>query len=72
MRPVSDAFLTTLRGSHRMVADARVLTSYQEGVDPSGIDIVPVVAATVPEPGTLALLALGALGIVQARRRKAR
>lgn len=46
MRPVSDAFLRTLRGSHQMVADARVLTSYQEGVDPDGIDI-PIVSGDV-------------------------
>lgn len=39
MRSVSAAFLDAVRGSHRMVSDARILTTYQEGVDPSGIDI---------------------------------
>lgn len=46
MRPVSDAFLTALRGSHQMVADARILTSYQEGVDPDGITI-PIISGDV-------------------------
>lgn len=40
MRPVSSEFLAAVRGSHRMVADARVLTSYQEGVNPTGESIV--------------------------------
>lgn len=39
MRPVSDAFLRTLRGSHRMFARVKVLTSYQEGTAPTGTEI---------------------------------
>jgi hypothetical protein len=36
MRPVSEAFLRTVRGSHRMVAEARVVAPGQTGVDPAG------------------------------------
>lgn len=51
MRPVSAQFLTTLRGSHKMFARARVLTSYQTGVNPvNGID-VPIVAGSVALDG---------------------
>ena len=39
MRPVTDQFLESLRGSHKMIADARVLTSFQTGVDPVGTEI---------------------------------
>lgn len=39
MRPVSARFLETIRGSHRMVVDARVCTSFQTGVDPEGTTI---------------------------------
>lgn len=54
MRPVSDTFLQALRGSHKMVADARVLTSYQEGVDPDGIDI-PIVSGDVSMDATASI-----------------
>lgn len=36
MRPVSAAFLRTVRGSHRMVAEARVVAPGQTGVNPGG------------------------------------
>jgi uncharacterized protein DUF5047 len=36
MRPVSNAFLNALSGSHRMVARARVMTTFATGVDPDG------------------------------------
>ncbi|MCW6008508.1 DUF5047 domain-containing protein [Micromonospora sp. CPCC 205371] len=39
MRPVSDAFLRTVRGSHRAVFDARVVAPGQTGVDPDGTAI---------------------------------
>lgn len=39
MRPVTDQFLESLRGSHQMIADARILTSFQTGVDPDGTAI---------------------------------
>lgn len=39
MRPVSDAFLRTIRGSHKAFARAKVVTSYQEGTAPTGTDI---------------------------------
>lgn len=48
MRPVSPEYLEALRGSHKMVADARVLTSYQTGVDPDGIDI-PIMGGDVAQ-----------------------
>lgn len=36
MRPVSDQFKAAVAGSHAMAAEAILLTSYQEGVSPSG------------------------------------
>lgn len=39
MRPVTDAFLRTVRGSHTMTADARVCTTFQTGTDPDGIEV---------------------------------
>lgn len=36
MRPVSDAFLRTVRGSHSVVIEARVVAPGQTGVDPDG------------------------------------
>lgn len=39
MRPVSDAFLAAVRGSHRMVAVARVVAPGQSGTDPAGTEI---------------------------------
>lgn len=39
MRPVSDAFLRTLRGSHKMFARAKVLVDFQDGVSPTGTEI---------------------------------
>lgn len=39
MRPVSDAFLRTLLGSHRMFTRVKVLTTYQEGVAPTGTEL---------------------------------
>lgn len=39
MRPVSDAFLRSLRGSHRMVARATVVSGFPTGVAPVGTEI---------------------------------
>lgn len=39
MRPVSDRFLRTLRGSHTVVTRVRLITSYQEGTNPTGVDL---------------------------------
>lgn len=39
MRTVSDAFLRTIRASHRMVAEARVVPPGQTGIDPDGVEI---------------------------------
>ena len=39
MRPVSDRFLRTVRGSHQMVAEARIVAPGQTGVDPDGTEI---------------------------------
>lgn len=46
MRPVSQRFLDTLRGSHRMVARARVCAPGQSGVNPTGVEI-PILAGNV-------------------------
>lgn len=40
MRPVSVELLDTLRGSHQMDARARVVTSWQTGVNPDGDEVV--------------------------------
>lgn len=42
MRPVSDAFLRTLVGSHRVFSRVRVCTSFQTGVAPTGQEITIV------------------------------
>lgn len=42
MRPVSDAFLRTITGSHRVFARVKVLTAYQEGTQPTGSEITIV------------------------------
>lgn len=39
MRPVSDAFLRTIRGSHKAVFEARVVEAGQTGTDPDGTTI---------------------------------
>lgn len=39
MRPVSDAFLRALSGSHRMIARARVVSGIPTGVNPDGTEI---------------------------------
>jgi hypothetical protein len=46
VRAVSDRFLAALRGSHRMVSRATLLTSYQEGTTPTGTDL-PVLGGDV-------------------------
>uniref|UniRef100_UPI003F4A1790 DUF5047 domain-containing protein n=1 Tax=Amycolatopsis thermoflava TaxID=84480 RepID=UPI003F4A1790 len=46
MRPVSDRFLTTVRGSHAMAARARVCAPGQVGVNPLGVEI-PIVSGDV-------------------------
>lgn len=51
MRPVSEAFLRTLRGSHRVVVDARICTTFQTGTNPVGTTI-PVVSGDVQLDGT--------------------
>lgn len=39
MRPVSPAFLRTVRGSHTMRSRARVCTTFQSGINPDGTEI---------------------------------
>jgi hypothetical protein len=51
MRPVTDKFLETLRGSHRMVADARICTTFQTGTDPTGTEI-PILEGDVAADAT--------------------
>lgn len=51
MRPVSDAFLRTIRGSHDACFRARVCTTYQEGTDPDGVEI-PITGGDVISAST--------------------
>ncbi|HEY9415924.1 MAG TPA: DUF5047 domain-containing protein [Pseudonocardia sp.] len=51
MRPVSDAFLRTVRGSHQMVAEARIVAPGQTGVDPAGQPI-PILDGDVQLDGS--------------------
>ena len=51
MRPVSDAFLTTIRGSHEMVADARIVAPGLTGTNPTG-DTLTVISGNVVLDGT--------------------
>ncbi|MEV0725999.1 DUF5047 domain-containing protein [Micromonospora purpureochromogenes] len=46
MRPVSERFLRTVRGSHQMVARARVVEAGQTGVNPVGVEI-PILGGDV-------------------------
>jgi hypothetical protein len=46
VRPVSDAFLRTLLGSHRVFARAKILVSFQSGTQPTGSEI-PIVDGNV-------------------------
>lgn len=51
MRPVSDAFLRTLTGSHTMLATATVCTTFQTGVSPTGTAI-PILGGDAQIDGT--------------------
>lgn len=46
MRPVTDRFLSALRGSHRMASRARLVGSGQVGVNPEGVEI-PIISGDV-------------------------
>lgn len=52
MRPVTAAFLTTLRGSHTMAVRCRVLTSFQTGTSPTGGAEIAVMAGQVVADAT--------------------
>lgn len=52
MRSVSDAFLSTLRGSHTMVVRCQVLTSFQTGTQPTGGTEVDVMGGQVVADAT--------------------
>jgi hypothetical protein len=72
MRAVSDAFLRTLRGSHAMVAQAIVCSTWQTGTDPDGVEIdigagQVVEDATADIRGTLDLTTNG-VGLFPSRR----
>jgi hypothetical protein len=54
VRPVSAAFLATIRGSHTMVARARVCSTFQTGTDPAGTT-VDVIAGSVTIDGAAAV-----------------
>lgn len=51
MRPVTERFDRTIRGSHTIVSVARVLSTYQEGTNPVGVDI-PIIAGDVEADAT--------------------
>lgn len=51
MRPVSDRFLRTIRGSHTMAARATVCTTFQTGTQPTGTTI-PILSGSVTVDGT--------------------
>ena len=71
MRPVSEAFLRTVRGSHTMTARARVVAPGQTGVNPTGTE-VPILGGDVHLDGradvrsTLQLITEGSLWPVRA------
>ena len=46
MRPVSDAYLRTVRGSHKSTSRAKLITTFQTGTTPTGSDI-PVIGGDV-------------------------
>ncbi|MFF5992577.1 DUF5047 domain-containing protein [Prauserella flavalba] len=46
MRPVSERFLRSVRGSHQMCARARIVDPGQTGVDPDGVEI-PILGGDV-------------------------
>ncbi len=46
MRPVSDALLRSLRGSHGIQTRARVVSTWQTGTNPDGVEI-PILAGNV-------------------------
>lgn len=60
MRPVSTAFLTALRGSHRAPAQAFVVAAGQTGAEPTGTEI-PILAGDVQADATAAIRATLAL-----------
>lgn len=51
MRNVSDAFLDAVRGSHQMVARARVIETFQTGLTPTGTEI-PIFSGDVVLDGS--------------------
>ncbi|HEX5542392.1 MAG TPA: DUF5047 domain-containing protein [Micromonospora sp.] len=51
MRPVSERFLETLRGSHQAIFRAKVVTTWQTGTEPTGVDI-PIEAGDVQMDAT--------------------
>lgn len=64
MRPVSEAFLAALRGSHRIVTQAFVVAPGQTGTSPTGVELAVVdgdviLDATADVRGTLALVVDG-------------
>jgi hypothetical protein len=51
MRPVSNGFLASLRGSHKALFRARVVTTFQTGTDPTG-DYQEIISGAVRLDGT--------------------
>ena len=55
MRPVSDRFLETLRGSHLAVFRARVTSQFLTGVNPAGAAELPIIGGDVKYSATAAV-----------------
>lgn len=60
MWPVTDAFLTTVRGSHRVLVDAVVTEVFQTGPNPAGV-AVPIVSGSVTFDASADVRATGTL-----------
>lgn len=64
MKTITAAFASSIRGSHQMVARARVVSEFQTGVNPSGVEI-PILSGDVQMDasssvrGTLDLTTIG-------------
>jgi hypothetical protein len=54
MKPITAAFGNSLRGSHQMVARARVVTEFQTGTNPAGT-IIPILSGDVQLAGSSAI-----------------
>ncbi len=54
LRPVSASFIRTVTGSHTIAVEARVLDSFQSGVDPDGV-VLAVMDGSVTQDATASI-----------------